>query len=321
MNKIIAVAALALAAMLPTTVLAEQSAPQAWNFSPVSATTAGQKVMTVLTGINNLKKATGYYQSGQNYIAFAAEEPYAAFTPINNPGYASCIASALTNNYLQVGYCLTPGSTVGYARYHGAYFTYPSAGSMFYGAGVILCPNAGMKCHGEDRHSDRLLVGAVYRVNTANLVVPSAIQYDYTTRSLKATYTPPFMPATASTVASGMNGRGEVCGWYTASGVTQSWFHAKDGTYYPVSYPGAVQTWAWAVNWEEIIVGTYLDTNGDTHGFVLSYPERAKQTYQSVDYPGATSTVIRSINDPDDMVGSYVDASGATHGFLAVPAQ
>lgn len=132
-----------------------------------------------------------------------------------------------------------------------------------------------------------------------------------------ATYAP---PNAVAAVASGINGKGDICGYMTnTNGVVLSWFY-KDGYYTEYVYPGAISTTAFALNWQDQIVGSYIDAAGATHGFILSFPRTIHATWQSIDFPGATSSEVRSINDHVDVVGSYVDAAGSTHGFLAVPA-
>ena len=59
------------------------------------------------------------------------------------------------------------------------------------------------------------------------------------------------------------------------------------------------------------IVGLYVDTNGNQHGFVF-----CSGFYMTIDMPGETNTEIFSINASGEIVGSYDDAGGVTHGFL-----
>jgi len=83
----------------------------------------------------------------------------------------------------------------------------------------------------------------------------------------------------------------------------------------PLDFPGAVLTNAQGINAGGEVVGSYTDTAGNTHGFVMSGGE-----YRSVDYPGAKSTQLRGIGPSGDVVGAYQrqNESGAVpiHGFL-----
>jgi probable HAF family extracellular repeat protein len=83
-----------------------------------------------------------------------------------------------------------------------------------------------------------------------------------------------------------------------------------------IDYPGAVLTNAQGINPGGDIVGTYVDTSGNQHGFLLSNGK-----FTSLDYPGGpgTSTFARGISADGDIVGSYSTPPGTPpniHGFL-----
>lgn len=81
-----------------------------------------------------------------------------------------------------------------------------------------------------------------------------------------------------------------------------------------IDYPGAVLTNAQGINPGGDIVGTYVDTFGNQHGFLLS-----NGTFTSLDYPGAAGTFARGISPDGDIVGSYSTPPGTPpniHGFL-----
>jgi hypothetical protein len=69
------------------------------------------------------------------------------------------------------------------------------------------------------------------------------------------------------------------------------------------------------------IVGSYVDSAGATHGFLLTNPLEESISWQPIDEPNAAGlTVTTGINQHDQIVGYYVDGSGNTNGFLATPA-
>lgn len=309
MKRLLGMLALVFAALCAPAI-AEQPLPSGWNFVTVDDTTAGT---TVLTGINNLGKVTGYHSQDHRTDAITAEGPsYSGWIKIDYPGATDSAAMALDNTQIQAGFYFSKSTgTVAYYRDRGKYVSYPIASTEFLGHNEILCPNAGEHCHGENKNSDALFVGFTFDPSAYG-----AFMYDAKTSNV----TPFNPPGAVSAVASGINGKGEVCGWFmTAIGTPEAWFYSKAGVYYVLSFPNAVATYAWADNWQENIVGQYLDAAGITHGFAVAFPMHAQPTYVSVDYPGATRTVIRSINDQDQIVGTYTDASGVTHGFLANP--
>jgi uncharacterized membrane protein len=87
-----------------------------------------------------------------------------------------------------------------------------------------------------------------------------------------------------------------------------------------ISYdvPGARSTTAWGMNADGAVVGTYVDSNGKQHGFVLSGGQ-----VTTIDYPGAVVTTVRGINSRGDIVGTHTGpnaampgSGGDIHGYL-----
>jgi hypothetical protein len=85
--------------------------------------------------------------------------------------------------------------------------------------------------------------------------------------------------------------------------------------YAAINYPGgnAQSTTASGINNSNVIVGSYSDSSGMTHGF-----EYANGKYSTVDFPGATGTAALGVSDTGDVVGWYQTSiqSSNTHGFL-----
>ena len=84
--------------------------------------------------------------------------------------------------------------------------------------------------------------------------------------------------------------------------------------FFSIDYPGAVRTNAQGISPGGDIVGTYVDTSGNQHGFSLSNGK-----FTSLDYPGAASTFARGISPDGDIVGSYAvppEDPQDIHGFL-----
>jgi probable HAF family extracellular repeat protein len=84
-----------------------------------------------------------------------------------------------------------------------------------------------------------------------------------------------------------------------------------EGTYIQIDYPGATLTIAYGINRTGEIVGTYNDSTGFTHGFLLS-----DGTFTTIDYPGASLSVAAGINDAGVIAGQFNDSLGHGHGFL-----
>jgi hypothetical protein len=121
-------------------------------------------------------------------------------------------------------------------------------------------------------------------------------------------------------IATGINGNGDIVGYLTESSGTVVGFLRKNGHYSYFSYPGSVSTEFLGVTIRDYIVGSYVDSRGVTHGFLLASPLSKNPTWQSIDDPDAVGpTVVTSINAHLDLVGYYVDSQGNTNGFLATP--
>ena len=81
-----------------------------------------------------------------------------------------------------------------------------------------------------------------------------------------------------------------------------------------VTFPGAVKTELRAINNAGLIVGNYVDSNGQFHGFQL---DRVTGTFTTIDVSGAANTLLFGINNNGQMVGTFGDSlSGLTRGFF-----
>lgn len=97
-------------------------------------------------------------------------------------------------------------------------------------------------------------------------------------------------------------------------------FLLRKGVYTELAFPGATATKFLGITLFDQIVGSYIDSGGETHGFILTNPLRHSIAWQSIDAPNAVgTTVVTGINIHDDIVGYYVDSAGNTEGFQATP--
>jgi uncharacterized membrane protein len=79
-----------------------------------------------------------------------------------------------------------------------------------------------------------------------------------------------------------------------------------------IDYPGAVETRAYSINDNGLVVGRYVDSGGIRHGFLLKHG-----LFTTIDVPGATWTWTFGINNSGDIVGFYCyDCGGSHYGFL-----
>ncbi len=133
------------------------------------------------------------------------------------------------------------------------------------------------------------------------------------------TYTQVDYPGAVLTeIVGGPNLQGTSVGIYnlTAGGANHGFARTANGTFTAFDVPGAASTTPNFINLEGVIVGSYLDSAGTSHGFVLN-----RGTYTTVNYPGALGSGVSSINDLGELSGFYCsdaacDTSATFHSFV-----
>lgn len=121
-------------------------------------------------------------------------------------------------------------------------------------------------------------------------------------------------PNGSSTAASALspNGSIAVVGYYLNPTDVPVGFLYKNGKFTDIPGPsGATATFASGINDRGVIVGTYRDSGGLPHGFIL----RGK-TYTTLDVPGAMTTVAAGINNNGSIVLSWLDSKGVFESSL-----
>ena len=79
----------------------------------------------------------------------------------------------------------------------------------------------------------------------------------------------------------------------------------------PFEVPGSTSTVPWGLNDRGNVVGFYLDSSGNRHGFKFMGGQ-----FRDVVIPGLEPVTPRGINARGDIVGYTQDPTGAAHGFL-----
>jgi probable HAF family extracellular repeat protein len=126
------------------------------------------------------------------------------------------------------------------------------------------------------------------------------------------------IPNAASAQATGINDKGESCGFYIDKSMVSHGFTLNSGTLTVLNFPDATATSASGVNNKGEVVGFYVDSAGLTHGFIY-----AKGTFHSLDDPnGVGATIINGINTSGQIVGFYgpcVTGGTTCNGFVGTP--
>jgi hypothetical protein len=121
-----------------------------------------------------------------------------------------------------------------------------------------------------------------------------------------------------ATVLTGINNQHQVVGYFTVGNGLVSFILSNVDpiagtaiTGSPVSFPGSLVTYAQGLNDAGNVVGIYLDSQQQVHGFLLQ-----GIAYTSIDFPGAVATEALGTNKHGDIVGDYTDTAGTVHGFV-----
>jgi len=117
-----------------------------------------------------------------------------------------------------------------------------------------------------------------------------------------------------TTSATGINNLDQITGAYGDIGGYHGFVLNSDGTVIaPLDYPGASHTFPFRLNDKGVVVGSWIDSTGTSHGFILRLPN----DFIGYDYPGAAETNLEGINNTGQMSGDYRDGSDKYHAFLA----
>lgn len=135
-------------------------------------------------------------------------------------------------------------------------------------------------------------------------------------------------PNSQSTFVAGLNDEGEITGYFNdASGVVHGYVRAFDGKITSFDAPGAGTsggglyqgTFGYNVDNLGTVLGTYVDANNVSHGFLRARDGR----FETFDAPKAGTaagqgTFVTTIDGltPESAVGWTVDTNGVLHGYL-----
>jgi probable HAF family extracellular repeat protein len=261
-----------------------------------------------LLGINNLGKIAGYYGSGSRsnpsvgYIIRKYGNSH--FQTIVYPGAVNTRVTALDNHNDVAGSYDTANGTFGFIlTSDGLYLSYKDPHT--HGA-TNITELLGL--------SDSSL-GVGYYVDANN------VKHAFELIQPSGEFHGIVPPGSVSSVASGINGKGDIVGYFTKSDGSTEGFLLKGGAYTEFSYKGSANmTEALGINWQDEIAGVYADSAGKMHGFVLDNLLGTPDWAAPIDDPSANgTTVVTGIQNHHDLVGYYVDGGGNTNGFLAMP--
>ena len=129
-------------------------------------------------------------------------------------------------------------------------------------------------------------------------------------------YTTIDFPGAAGTQLTGRNPSGEITGFSCTDPACvtppfQSFTRSAQGVFNGFNPPGATSSTASTVNPAGAIVGSWVDSAGTTHGYVLYHG-----AYVTTDYPGSIFTFNGGNNATGAIVGAWRDTANVLHSFL-----
>ena len=114
-----------------------------------------------------------------------------------------------------------------------------------------------------------------------------------------------------------INEKGDIVGVYVDSlGVVRGFVRFSDGSFSaPIVDPNdnVGFTEGRGINNPRTVVGDYVTSDGNTHGFFLS-----SGTFTEYDVPGALSTLVLGINNPGDFTGTFSNDNVTQGAFVSV---
>ena len=279
--------------------------PYQFNFSTLND--PGSTTFNRVMGVDQLGQIVGYYGRGtasDPSDGYSSLVPYTKFQSVDYPSAIDTVPTSLSDTRILAGYFVdsTKGHhTWGFMKNRGIWSQYKDYRTP-------KGPNS---------------VNELLGVNDSGIAVGFYIDsygndkpYELATNGYHA-ISP---PGAKSAMATGINQLGDISGTETlaSSSGTVGWI-LRSGTFTDFAYPDAKSTEALSINFQDQIVGYYVDSKG-THGFILTNPQSPNQrTWQSVDEPDAApgTTVITAMNNHHQICGYYVDKYGNTNGFTA----
>jgi hypothetical protein len=280
--------------------------PGAMSFTFTTLDNKTDPTFNQLLGINVLNKICGYYGSGapgHPNKGYTLSPPYGQnnYTNENFPGSVQTQVTALNNRHDTAGfYVNAKGINFGFIQWKGIFTSY------------------------KDPHTGMGTVNQLLGLNDAGLAVgfytsAKGVNHGYELNQATGQFTPIVPPGGTNVTASGINGLGDITGFFTQASGNVVGFLLKGNTFTNLSFPGSKMTTPFGINKLDQIVGSYVDNTDALHGFLLSNP-LGSQKWLTVDDPnGIGATVVNGLNNKDHLVGFYLDTAGNTNGFLATP--
>jgi hypothetical protein len=265
-----------------------------------------------LLGINTHNTISGYFGSGaagHPNQGYTIAPPYgqANYTSENFPGSVQTQVVGLNNKGDTVGFWAnSAGSNFGFVEWNGSFTSYRDP----------LTSNT--------TPSMNQLLGINDSGIAVGFYVRGGVAYpDELNQATGVFTTIKHVGIGKNSFATGINDAGDIVGYTMGTTSTYGWL-LKGGHVTTFQFPGSLPTLAFGINKNDTVVGSFTDSAGDTHGFVLKDPTGPVSHWIQIDDPNALNTpgdgtTVNGINNAGDLVGFYTDVNGNVNGMLATP--
>lgn len=293
--------------------------------APGADTTPGSFNGTAPNSINDLGAITGAYYDANGSGHGFVRSPQGKFISFDVPDSVGIQPVAINLEGAIVGYYLDPNFSI-----H-AFLRSPD-GKFTTWIGPNACTDNGSQgCFGSGASNINALgiVVGGYEDNSGNFVHHSFVRTPdgkLKTFDVPGAGTGSYQGTGCPGCFLGFNQLGAIAGIYSdANSLNHGFLRSPDGTITTFDAPGAGTNSGQGTgcfsdcsvslnNWGAI-TGTYIDANGNYHGYLRSPRGRIV----TVDPVGSIYTSPSGINDAGAVTGTYVDANDVYHGFVRIP--
>ena len=131
-------------------------------------------------------------------------------------------------------------------------------------------------------------------------------------------------PKATSTYAEGLNNNGDIVGFYADVNFGYHGFILKDGEFTSYDPPGSIETFASAINDDDVAIGAFCPNDDCANNAIYSFYAYSAGTFTVLTLPWVSTysggQLLTGINDQGQILGFYTDQANLMHGFLAIPA-
>jgi uncharacterized membrane protein len=130
-------------------------------------------------------------------------------------------------------------------------------------------------------------------------------------------------PQATGTYAEGLNNNGDIVGFYVDADFGYHGFILKDGKFTSYDPPGSIETFASAINDDDVAIGAFCPDDTCANNAIYSFYAYSAGNFTLLTLPWVNTysagQLVTGITDQGQISGFYTDQANLMHGFLATP--